>query len=850
MTTYEEFSREPVSEKVTVAHIEPSGRLLLWNREMEAIYSRKVSHYVVGVRMGTTELVNQSHAILAPGQWYYDGENSKVYMRMPDDSNPQNAYVSAIYRLFFSDGPHKLSFDLSANGQLVDYEPIIASGGRFSAAVSSTDQLGIALESSGQITLHNTHGYFDGIFDKLFFEQKRVRIYSWSPEIAFNEAKLLFDGEITGKSFDDQKVTFKLKDFIHKLRQTIKLGLFSKEDGTITDSVAGKPKRAIYGRAVGVRAQSVDMIVDGYPLPETFTFNKGQNRATASGNILEFLSPGDNIKFSFRGQSYSYGVKEIVSETEITLSDESQINAANINCLNLPDRPYLRKNRRWMVAGHKLRQPQTTISSVADSLYFNLDDIRDFEIGDNITVNGIAAKIVRIVGSGVVIDQQLPFTPERGAIVAKNPVDGVWYDKRKLFFGRDYQVENGPEGCFVVLSEYAERNITGPKSLTGTVGFTKGSTTLTGQNSIFTKELQSRDWIKSQNIAHPDWYEILEVIDDTQIKLRRPFGGENHTGQADINTPNLIGDNSILAVDCIGKENSRGKWIRTASDVVKDLLEEAGIDNIEETSFNEALSDAPYTVSLKLPLSFGRKIPLVREAITLVNKSVFGSLVNNTDYNVAYKALTPDRPPDMPLIKDDDILDFSVKSKTDIIKKFTLRYAHFDSDRFEPGNKGSKVMEHTSSFVENLIGTPKERTIDVYLFRDSDVKQIIERYALFHELSQSVVSIKTKLNLATLSVGDKLQLQFDRLYERFGDNQARIKVGVVNKIVKSGTETLVEITDLGNIFNRVACICDDTAADFPTASQRQRAIHSYICDNQTQTPDPAFEDAWGCNLVG
>ena len=274
MSTYQEFSQRPVSEKVTLAHIEPSARLLLWNDEGHHIYSKRVNHFVISVRVGITELMPQTHATLDPGYWYFDPQNSKVYLRMPDDSNPQSSYLSAIYRLFFSDAPYTISYDLSDEGVVVDYEPLIASGGRFSAAVSSTDQLGIALESSGSLSLHNTSGYFDGIFDKLFFEQKRVRIYSWSPEINFSEAKLLFDGEITGKSFDDKKVRFNLKDFIHKLRQTVNLGVFSREDGTITDSVIGKPKRALYGKVEGVRAQSVDMVVDGYLLPGTFILLK------------------------------------------------------------------------------------------------------------------------------------------------------------------------------------------------------------------------------------------------------------------------------------------------------------------------------------------------------------------------------------------------------------------------------------------------------------------------------------------------------------------------------------------------------------------------------------------------
>ena len=141
----------------------------------------------------------------------------------------------------------------------------------------------------------------------------------------------------------------------------------------------------------------------------------------ASTNVLGLLSPGDEIRFVLRGGEYSYGVQGVATENQITLTEKSEVTANGLNCFNLPNRPYRGKNRKWMIAGHKLREPMTAISSVQDALYFTVSDISDFEPGDAIQVKGADARIVRIVEQGMVIEQQLSFTPRVGMKVRKKP---------------------------------------------------------------------------------------------------------------------------------------------------------------------------------------------------------------------------------------------------------------------------------------------------------------------------------------------------------------------------------------------------------------------------------------------
>ena len=59
-------------------------------------------------------------------------------------------------------------------------------------------------------------------------------------------------------------------------------------------------------------------------------------------------------------------------------------------------------NRRWHIAGHKLRAPSTTVSSATQPNRLTVVDATDLESGDLISVAGESAFIKRVSGSELV----------------------------------------------------------------------------------------------------------------------------------------------------------------------------------------------------------------------------------------------------------------------------------------------------------------------------------------------------------------------------------------------------------------------------------------------------------------
>jgi len=68
---------------------------------------------------------------------------------------------------------------------------------------------------------------------------------------------------------------------------------------------------------------------------------------------------------------------------------------------------------------------------------------------------------------------------------------------------------------------------TDPASLTGTISFTDGSTTVTGSGTAFSTELASGDFIE---LTAGSWWEVLSIASDTSLTLYQMFSGTTTSG--------------------------------------------------------------------------------------------------------------------------------------------------------------------------------------------------------------------------------------------------------------------------------------------------------------------------------
>jgi len=425
-------------------------------------------------------------------------------------------------------------------------------------------------------------------------------------------------------------------------------------------------------------------------------------------------------------------------------------------------------------------------------------------------------------------------------------VQEAFFGKKELIFSRDYTTSNTTES-FITLDSLAEFNISEQRLLGVSVTFTNGSRSITTVSTLdFRSILKSRDWIRSSDLSKPDWYEILQV-NQQEIVLRTAFNYTTATETALIKNVEIVDENSLMTISCLGME-ADGLWVRTASDAVRNLiLNDAEFSVVNESTFTKANADCNYTLSMVLPESIGDKPITIRDVITKINNSVFGSLYGDSTQNISYSILNSTKPELSSILKDDDILSFSVETDQKIVNVVSLKYSPYVD--INNGEDTFKVISFNSGFVDSLIGIKNSIERTVYLYKDEEAETLIQRIALFNSMGNSTVKLKAKMNLSQVLVNDKIYLQLDRLFSRYGGLDQR-KLGTVTGVKRNGYDTELSVVDLGNIYNRVPSLAPIDTPDYSLAISDDKIKWGFILDNDTLTADPTSEEGLGNYIIG
>jgi hypothetical protein len=570
------------------------------------------------------------------------------------------------------------------------------------------------------------------------------------------------------------------------------------------------------------------------------------NIVTGTGTAFKtLLSPNDKISLTVNSTLYTYKVRSISSDTSLLLDDEITATFTGVSATNFPEIPYRGKNRSWHIAGHKLREYSVNITVVNNATNITVDNISDIEAGDYVTILGSSYLVKRVSNNMITLNQALATTPVVSDTVTKIPVQSVSVGTTQYIINRDFTVSNTSTDAVINFNSLAEFNVTNSNNPTISFTFTSGSPNVTTSSTTvdLSTILSPRDWIRAKSITTPTWYEVLSV--NTSSLVLRVNATANFTGTIQYKKPDFINDDSLVTVSCLGLE-SGSTWIRYPSQVVKWVLDYSGLTNQDAASFTQAAEDCKFLMSLYYPKSIGSEIPALRDIITEVNKSVFGSLFLNNSFNYTYNILNADKPESLTVVKDEDIINFSVTTKTNIINSLILKYGPYVD--LDAQVETFKTIIADSAFVNEAVESKQRLEVTSYLYKLEDAQIISERWLFFRSLTQSVVSLNAKLNFSLNTLNDVLLLDLSRLYKRFGSSSKR-KVGIINSISKNGDSTSVQINDLGNVFSRVPAMAPDTAADY-LAGAEEVDRYGYILDNQTETPDITSELELGTTLIG
>lgn len=867
---YEQFCKETRSQKINLAILKAKQKVKIFENAGGDNWTRVTKYFVSNVEG-------------AP--FSYDPLTSTLTIESAVDPRTLNIVVT--YSFFFSDFPVN---------QDVEYQARLVDTGSLKLELDS-ENIGVALESDSSIKLKNTDGFFDSIYSTLIWEGQECEFYSWSPNVPWSERKLTYRGYVDTKGSLSSDVTFNLKDAFVKLRDRIpeisqrliygrvkNLDISSQDkvgDGfQLIGAVSGRNDRDLltgvlsgtaggntvagtgtsflsqlasgdklrvvvgileYSFTVNSVTSNTSLQISG-TISVTFAGAEGRNASklnniiTGSG-FLGQLSPDDSL--TILGKEYT--VQSVDGDVSLTIREQVKDAFTNESAVALPAINYRNKNRVWKVSGHKLASFETEIISVLSQSAFRVQDIGHIQKDDIIKIVNDFYRVDRVSGNLIFINQVAITLLVSGQSIYKPAIQNLNIDGNDFIHGRDYLENNLDDGCVVVLENVAEKNIAQEKVSGVSLIFTNGSREVSALTSTLdlTTILKPRDWIKAFS-GTINYYEIL-AVEPTKLYLRSAYAeASSFTGPALFKGPTYVGDDSIALVECMGKIDNDGIWVKTASDAVLDLCKLINVTNFNLDSFLKAKEDADYVMSIVFPDSVGGKMPLVRDGILSINKSVFGSLYSDNDFKISYSVLNADRDEDIELINDDDRLSFTTATKNQIVGRVVSKYRH---------EFGTNAFSTYSFENENLAGNKNELNLDLYLFDEKDAKVITQRYAFLRSQAQTTVTIKAKLNLMFKSLNDRIYMNFKKAFQRYG-SRGKVCIGLVNMVTKDSNNITVQVNDLGNVFSRVGAIAPSALSEYSNCTDDEISRYGFIVDSDTETVETDSDDTLGTNLIG
>jgi len=845
--TYNNFKNQAASEKLTLAILQASKRLMAWSLHSGSVY--KLTNFdifpIVNISDSNIEYTEVSSlAAITTSTYFNDRDNKILYLKTSASDNPNSRFISLTYKLFFSNIPITLPHDLNT-GDEVYFEPMIKATSTFGVEIDTYNQTSDAIEGSGSLTLHNDNDFWVKNYDKLIFENKECLIYSHNRDLEPTEAKLLFKGFVEKRSYSKESISFNLKDLMSQLKNAVKLNNIEDLGLRHATDLAKAKQRMVIGRVFGHRPTNLDEVNNGYLLSGTVSIGITSKNVIGSGtSFVSKLSPGDKLVLG--GKQYT--ITEVTDNTSLKVS-QSYSGASSlvaVPLLVIPEDSKRYINRKWLVAGHPTRQPITYVEQGSSVSRLNLNSTKDIYDGDTIYIgeygSGQTAVVSSVAGSRVVnLNSSLLYTPPNDTPVFKPSIQNVRINDKLLTYDRDYTY-NATTGI-LTLDYLAEYNVSDLQKMSTSLVF-NSDFTVTGKN--LDSLLKPGDFIGG--VGHSEMFEIASIESDTSLTLRTT-ATYNHNGPGLVKKF-IFKSGDVLTCDILGRTvdgTASGELIDIAPKAIKALLKDMGLETeINNTSFSNANDLCPHPIGLVIPQKYNDKNSATyRDVFNKINQSVLSSLVQDNGFKFSYLVLSPFKDVQTLRLDEADILNLSVESRADkVVKNCIVKYKQKEYD-YLTKNNSVEYSTKTSDLVTYIVKSEKEKTVETILINESDASAISSRLSFMLENATTNIKVTTKLQAIELEVGSIVEISHRKIYQRNSSTNSR-KLAMVESIKKNGSLVDIELVDLSGAFNRCGVICL-SEQDWANSDDLTRLYSGYFTDQYGLIDNDI--NSFGLNLI-
>jgi hypothetical protein len=269
-----------------LAVLRPSRRVVSFTLSSGSVYYNDFTYgYVYSVHINGTALTEAGSTSLSAGQYYYDHEASRLYLRKSDSTAPSGSdYIIVTYELHFGTFDcHWYRNPVDSATTTVYFDPVIQDPPEIKSNVSEL-LFGVLPVLSTSVRLINAEHIFEKHLYDSSFQNKEILIYHWLDELSTANMKLVQKGRMGNVTYNRGQVSIQIFDnlnvFEKEFRSTQEF-LNTTDYPALDPAFVGKPVRTVYGVVDGFVPVNIDFVRDN---PATSDNRDWIIRANGSSN--------------------------------------------------------------------------------------------------------------------------------------------------------------------------------------------------------------------------------------------------------------------------------------------------------------------------------------------------------------------------------------------------------------------------------------------------------------------------------------------------------------------------------------------------------------------------------------
>lgn len=239
----------------------PTQRLTSWTLFSGTTYYASISYHVAAVKVDGASLTEASSTSLSSGEFYYDFENSNLYIN--SGSNPSSSFVAADFELYWSTrAAHWYRIPTNDTQRQVFFDPVITRSPSFTEDLSDL-LFGYIPSQTTTIGINNSEHELEPILQESSFNEKVIDVYHWLGEdLDTSNIKKIITGVTQNVRYQDQTITISVLSnnygFRNELRNPGTSFINTSDFPNADPYFVGRPVRYVYGMAENMKLINID----------------------------------------------------------------------------------------------------------------------------------------------------------------------------------------------------------------------------------------------------------------------------------------------------------------------------------------------------------------------------------------------------------------------------------------------------------------------------------------------------------------------------------------------------------------------------------------------------------------